>query len=164
MLRGAGRHATTLYLPYSLMDLYGARKARGGEGERLDRTAARMGGALHALAVAACRGAWPGGRRLSSISLSSFADKKKLSCTAAWHSGRLKSAGPTNKTNNGFYVWTGAFITAKGGVRAIRVANVTAPAARGTHGLQVDDASGLWEGEVITLVISGGDGALSKEL
>lgn len=107
VLRGAGRHATTLYLPHSLMDLYGERGRGGGDG----------GGSGSSLAASS----GPGAAQRGAL------DR----CPSG-----APPAGPTNKTNNGFYVWTGAFVTAKGGVRAIRVANLTAPAARGTHQLQ----------------------------
>lgn len=42
-------------------------------------------------------------------------------------------AGPTPKTKNGYYVWTGAFIVAMGYVRPQHLAHITAPAARGDY-------------------------------
>lgn len=76
-----------------------------------------------------------------------------------------EQAGPTPATNNGYYVWTGAFLNVAGAVLRSGVqATVVAPAPRGSHVLQTADASKLHPGDSVTLWLSGGAGALAWEM
>ncbi|EFN55921.1 hypothetical protein CHLNCDRAFT_145616 [Chlorella variabilis] len=74
--------------------------------------------------------------------------------------------GPTNETNNGFYVWTGAFISLEGtGIKRTHLAHVAAPAPRGSHKLRVDSAAAIRPGDMVTLeLFANGGPQLQEEL
>ncbi|PRW20475.1 band 7 [Chlorella sorokiniana] len=75
--------------------------------------------------------------------------------------------GKCNTTGEGFWVWTGGLVTAKGPQqRPARLAAVdaTIPVPRGSYALKVDSAAKLAVGQIVALHYKGGNYALAREI
>lgn len=75
--------------------------------------------------------------------------------------------GPTNSTRNGFYVYSGALITAQGQKLTntrLALVNASVPIPRGTYRLPVNSTARLAVGDMVTLWLQGGNGTLKHEI